>query len=609
MKKIWFKHILLVCVFFIIGTTKVYAISRDETINGNLNNYIDYDKRTVKFSSWHYWEGNTGYWKFKRSDNDKFEKIYDDKVRKWFSGTHKRLPGGSISETFKLSSKVKKFIDIYGADRLGIKFDVGNSKSVKGGRISYKIYDDKIKVDFYGELNYVRNNMWQSLNPGVARQMERDVYTPQVADGCGVNKISVGGGDTGHGSGSITVNESMVRNARHIGNWLEIGGEKSSWNTFKYGGNNGVIFEFPINIKYYDLNVETETPTINNYFKGNNGNWVKVGSEFEVNQRGSTSNYDDVVKVNYNKLELNGGGNNTEITGYIDTNESQSTRYSLNSDRNISVRECKSVRDNKFVKTTYRIKANVESEFRIRGWSNLGNEKGIYKQSSWSGNIYIKSDGTAPYGNSRINYDTDSDRLRVEVKDVTDNNGSGVKDVWVKVTDRRDPNKSTKITLNKNYDGKYIYENNILSLFNGTSAEVKVEVWSDDNVGNKRLLSEKDVDVLKLNASIVRDLEPHEPVFFTKEKGRVKVKLKGYFERVDIIFPDELKGLNTSVNLNPKMDDEYEYEFKIPDKVKSNSYIVTVIGHKGNKTLEDRPSLKVQGSIKSILRTRIRAGE
>lgn len=601
------KHILFVCVFFITITTKVYAVNQNATVNDNVNRYIASDDATFKFSSWHYWEGTTGYWKFKRSDNGEYNKIYDKRIKDWFPGTSKRLPGGKISQKFKLPNQVKKFIKIYGSDKLGIKFNVGNDRSVLGKSISYRIDGDYIIIEFFGILNYVRNDMWQALNPRVANAMSREVYTPQVADGCGQNRISVGGGGTGQGSGSIKINEDMVRHAYKSGDWLHIGGNLSSWGTFKNGGNNGVIFEFPIEIKYYDLDVETYTPTQSGFYKGNNGNWVKVGNDFHISQKGATSNNDNNIRVNFNRLQLDTKSESIKIDSNINVNNNESWNYDINPNSYIDVVGNHSRRDNRFVISDYTLRAKREGEFRIRGWSNLGNNNGTYKESSWSGDIYLKSDGTAPYADTEINYNSDRDKFNIDVKNVSDGNGSGVKKVWVEITDRRDTSKKKVIELSKDYRGIYSYENNVINIFDkGKAGEIKIQVFAEDNVGNSRKVGEKDIDLLKLKASVYRDLEPHDPIFLTKELGTVKVNLTGYFDRLEIIFPNELSNLSIDTKLNPVLEDVYNYKFKIPDNATNKEYKLHIIGHKGNQIKEDFPSIKVDGNITKILKTRIR---
>lgn len=607
-KKILITLILGIGVtFFLEVETNAITCDRYKIVNDDMRKWIGDTDEEVKFEAWHHAAGNNkaGYWKFKRNDKNFTKTIYDDEVLKYFSGTSKLLPGGIISVTYNLPSQAKKFISIYGADKLGLKINIGKDGSIQGNKISYDISNDKINIKFYGVLNYVRPNMWQTLNPGVANQMNQTVYTPQVKDGYGDNRISIG---SSYGGGSIKLDENIVRNAKRIRDWLYVGGEKSLWATFTNGGNNGIIFRFPIKIDYYDNRAYTETPQIKS--STYNG-WVKVGNVVEVRQVGSTNRDVPLVKINSNFLELNKDGNVSLINSRILHYSNESKNYTLSGDANIQ--DVYTYRDREKTISDYKIKVNNEGTYSIRGYSDLThyrndnlNDPMIYRESSWSGGVTFKGDGKAPTGNSKINYDSDTNKLRVNINNVSDNGGSGVKKVWLHITDRKNNVPAKDIELKSDYSGNYIYENNASDILNNKAAELKVEVYTEDNVGNTDILNQKDIDILKLNSRITRDLAPHDPIFFTRECGTVTVNLTGYFDRVKIVFPDELSELSLDKNIEKKLEYKLEYKFKIPEKAKNKEYKVKVIGYKGTRTMESNPTLKIQGNIQDELRTRIR---
>lgn len=638
MKKKVLKFILIGMIIFSFNIKVAFAddININSNIKNNMNENIGNVRKEVSYEGWHSSGGNkkwSGYWEFYRTQGDqgvgrkyqkpdgkwKYVKINDSDIKYFFKGKSKELPGGDVIEEYDLPNQVKKFVDVYGAKNIGIKFNVGNNKSVENGKFSYKIENNKIYIKFTGILNYVRYNMWQVLNPRVVNQMNRpEVCVPQVLEGCGDNRISLGK----YGKEYMKLNENLVKRAYHSrgSNWLNILGYKSLWGTFSNGGNNGVKWYFPINVDFYDLGVYTNPLALDskNIYKDNRGNWVKVGNEFTLNQSGYASNIDKVVKVNENDLNVN--GNKEYINSWLWNDENSSNNVGNIGKANIGLKlnseSTNRVENGKTLNSIYNLQATKEGDYTFNGYSKLinnvkeDNSHKFYKKSNTSNSITIKADGKAPTGNCNVNYNDKNNVVNIKVINVSDNEGSGVKRLWVHYIDKNNPNITKDIELNKNYENEYIQLQNLNEIFDKKTSDIKIQIFTEDNVGNIGELADKDVSVLNLKASIYRVLKPHEPVFFTSETGVVKVNLFGGFDRLEIIFPKELTDLNNKLNLDikltPKLNDSYEYKFIVPQKAEDKDYRVHVIGHKGNEIKEAFPIFKVDGNIARLLKTRIR---
>lgn len=630
-KKLLSLGIIGIFLVMIMPSHITFATEINATIKGNMNDKIGEIRKEISYEGWHSSGGDSkwsGYWDFYRTQGDqgvgrKHQKpdgtrpkvtVQDFKMKNFFSGTWENLPGGVVDENYELPNQVKKFINVYGDNNLGIRFNVGNKKSIKNGDIYYKIKGDQINIRFKGILNYVRYNMWQVLNPRVVKQMNRpEVSVPQVLEGCGDNRLSLGQ----YGKRYMKLTPKIVKEAYHKNRnkWLNVGGEESLWATFSNGGNNGVKWYFPINIDFYDLNVYTNQIELNdkNIYKDDRGNWVKVGEEFTLKQSGYASNYDDVVKVNENGLNIN--GKDEAINSWIWKDENTSNKGNLNYNVELSLDNTECNRNKETLNSSYKLKALKEGDYNFSGYSKLinniqeENSHKLYKKSTNSETLTIKADGTAPTGNCNFDFNEDTHVIKINVSNVTDNGGSGVKKVWVHYVNKNNPKDEKDIEINKDFNGNYVKTDNLTDLFNNAS-DFNIKIFAEDNVGNKRELANKDVDVLRLDASIYRVLAPHDPVFLTNETGIVKVNLFGGFDRLKIIFPKELtdlnKNLNLDTNLIPKLEDNYNYKFIIPEKAKDKDYTLHVIGYKGKEIRECYPTLSVNGKITGLLKTRIR---
>lgn len=144
--------------------------------------------------------------------------------------------------------------------------------------------------------------------------------------------------------------------------------------------------------------------------------------------------------------------------------------------------------------------------------------------------------------------------------------------------------------------------------------DFKVTAHAVDNVGN---VSEQScmVTEFELETSVERILEPHTPVFKRGESGILYITTRGYADRVEVEFPEELTALNPDLNKTVTYEARLFQQdeclrFMIPLYTPENeNYRITVRAYKGDKRLEEYPSfstVEVEGSVLDELRTRLR---
>ncbi len=147
------------------------------------------------------------------------------------------------------------------------------------------------------------------------------------------------------------------------------------------------------------------------------------------------------------------------------------------------------------------------------------------------------------------------------------------------------------------------------------SGDFTATVRAVDNVGNESSQSAGTTE-FDLATEVVRILEPQDPVFQRGESGILTITTWGYAEKVEVEFPEELVGLSPELNRTYVYTDRPSYRhveelpFMIPlDAPENASYEITVRAYKGDRRMEDHPSLSVigvQGTVLDDVRTRLR---
>lgn len=147
------------------------------------------------------------------------------------------------------------------------------------------------------------------------------------------------------------------------------------------------------------------------------------------------------------------------------------------------------------------------------------------------------------------------------------------------------------------------------------SGDFTVAGYAVDNVGNEYRQTCGTTE-FALESSIERILEPKEPVFKCGESGMLTFTTWGYADRVEVIFPECMTALDPTLNKTYDYTDRPGYRtseqlsFMVPLYTPENRKLeITVRAYKGDKKLEDHPTISVigvSGTVLDELRTRLR---
>lgn len=198
----------------------------------------------------------------------------------------------------------------------------------------------------------------------------------------------------------------------------------------------------------------------------------------------------------------------------------------------------------------------------------------------------------------------------ITVTVTADDDLSGVKDFYVVI-------KNTDNAITKTYlpdvDGSIritITEDE--PIFSG---DFTVLGYAVDNVGNENDLSYGTTE-FALASSVERILSPHDPIYKCGESGILTFTTWGYADRVEVIFPESMTALDPTLNKVYDYTDCPGYmitehlQFMVPLYTPENQNLeITVRAYKGDKKLEDHPTISVIGVSGTVLdefRTRLR---
>lgn len=426
---------LLIGMGLVLGTSQfAFAVSSNGgEINTNMNNRVDSIIDSTTIDGWH---SSSGYWAFNYNDWTENFKVNDAQVANYFTGTHKRFEY-NLSIERGLPQSVKDFIRVYGKDKVGIRFNVGNNGSILNNSIGYTLSDTSISLSFRPMLKYDRHNMWEYNNSNVWRSMYRQVHTPQVTSGYGENYVSVRGGAIG-----MQMTPSIMRSAYKASNGTlkfssnepailgddlntptTIASNEVASSNFFGGGSSGVYFRYPITIEFFDLNVDSKMNILNNEYTDGNTYWVKSGDQFNVKVEGTASNQDNLVKVNSNHLRVLPGG------AWIDsktTYNKNTVDHWNNKSGEIKLNGGIGVRENTRLTSDFDLTLDGDKDIELQGISRLvhysddllNNEK-VYREDPTNSNIVVKSDSNAPEisGNTDYGWSRNDVEISMSAKD------------------------------------------------------------------------------------------------------------------------------------------------------------------------------------------------
>lgn len=147
------------------------------------------------------------------------------------------------------------------------------------------------------------------------------------------------------------------------------------------------------------------------------------------------------------------------------------------------------------------------------------------------------------------------------------------------------------------------------------SGDFTLTAYARDHVGNEMQKSFGATE-FALETDVERILDPHDPIFKCGESGILTISTRGYVDRVEVEFPEEMSKLNPALNQvfvyrdSPDYQKEEKLQFMVPLYTPVNSdFTITVRAYKGDKKLEEHPSIsviQVGDTVLEDFRTRLR---
>ena len=595
-----------------IGATPIGGnIRRTQQFSTTMKDHIGSVNQTATFWSWH---SSGGYWKFYYPNVDKGGNqsitVYDKDVTTYFPGTSK-LADDNIIVEYDLPSSIRNFINVYGLDKLGIKFEIGQSGSINNDVIYYLFNSDftKIKISFRPIFLYDTNNWWQGSNAWNSMTTKGKVPVPRIRNGYGTNYLSVFGGGSsikmtqaardsawkdGGTSRMYFSSNSEVTHMSDNGpvpiNLLNVWSESTVWD----GGNHGVYWDFPVKIDFFDLNVNVGQLNITgNEYYADGVYWVKANDDFTLTTSASATGSDDIVRVNANYYEINENGN----IGYVNSRITpwQTSNTSVNGTNLINIKSGTNVRNGVTLNSTMNASLSGDRDISIAtfgrlihfpngGADDFGNER-IYKNSSMSNRIYIKSDSQPPTaGSNSASYDINKDTVSLTLNNVSDSR-SGVDGNSIKayVYPSGNPSSKVEVTFNKNgnsYTTDYKFPSS-----NGVYGKYVVDFIAGDNVGNSDVVSTTTFDRIApkpvSDYAIIYDYEYYESstgIKWVQANNEFRINQKGHgIDRkpsrlYSHLYEGSSKKFTTYTNMTTANEvlDSYNAFFKTKDLSASN---------------------------------------
>ena len=141
--------------------------------------------------------------------------------------------------------------------------------------------------------------------------------------------------------------------------------------------------------------------------------------------------------------------------------------------------------------------------------------------------------------------------------------------------------------------------------------EMAISALAVDRVGNANVVGEEGLS-FTLETSLYKERNPEEHIFKTGDGAVLDIFTGGYVERIEVIFPEELLGVEPDLNCvfeyeRPALRQKECLKFSIPLGIAEQEYEVIVKAFKNGEVLISKPTfVVVEGTVLDELRTRIR---
>jgi hypothetical protein len=371
--------------------------------------------------------------------------------------------------------------------------------------------------------------------------------------------------------------------------------------------------------------------------------WVKPESEFGIYTDGYfPSNYNIFPTRTYVLYAKDGAfdlsnsprqyadeyGQSTfgdEYDKYFDSTSWDPAEFKMQDDRNyISHTHLAQVKEDRYGKI-HKFKLYYTNTY----WFE---EKEYYDKYVDSGK-WLNIDGIAPTGNGLVEIDYKTLNMTITANDIKDD-GSGVNSVWAMIfpydSDSTSENNADIADFKgiSEYKNDKVMERKLNRISNGEyrltlnayddafkSEMVKVVICAKDNVGNKSIIKEENVDLFTLKARIVplnnMDYSSTNPP--TLEEGQAAVlimEVTGEAEELKIVYKginEHDKTLDKTIKIVPvqkykRVDDN----FIVPLYCGEDRYTVEVVAYRQGKKRNASPEFIVSDSVLNGIKTRVR---
>lgn len=248
-----------------------------------------------------------------------------------------------------------------------------------------------------------------------------------------------------------------------------------------------------------------------------------------------------------------------------------------------------------------------------------------YSNSYTSSGKTVKVDGIAPGYDSVADYSNGVVDSNVNTNAVLDDNlmlnlsvsnlfdkGSGVNSVYVRLYPIGQQNNAKQLSLKLENSNGYWDLNNIDAYALFKSADINIDFYAVDNVGNVGKIGTIKKELLTVHAEIAPYDTPDFSGVPTLEKGQkavIKIYTTGYADTLAISFSQELvdkdSSLNKTLQITPQAHSETDVVFNVPRNIDEKQYTVKVLATNSvnNTTKESDPEFIVSDDILSGLRT------
>ena len=508
-------------------------IKLGETINPSNTYYSSSTTTNWSLSMWH-------------SSNKSWKIYYPNRIEKLDDGQEEQLfPSGGYNvlknEIYNVDipEDIKKYVDKYGTDAVGIKVTSKNPNSIYNQLVNvdwgYVKGELKLTVTFRPKLGYYSHNYWQSFDLwNMKGGYWKNIFVAKPLPGYGHNRISIDGGDWG-----MVMDDDIARTAYVSNNqvrfrathqvdyytWDNIycgttkPSDHYSESTFWGSGNMGVVFDFPMQFDFYvkkkdapylkkievhNSPYETSKPVDGKLYDTEKTYWFKNNTDFSYTIT-TGSDLINLWKVNTAVKEANtwdywfNGGDESNVGVYVN-------RYEKG--KGLVHRETVCVDGNeRMKKTKYTFQAQKDIDIAIcadainRESQWMVGLDGNPKSEAVDGGYRIKTDGDAPsFKSIRVKsrnatgitialegiYDTRSGVGKVQFPTWSGDTQEELKWKTFNLKSSQNPQENIKMTNKYEEDGytKYDFEYTIKYSDWKHPNNILCHVYVEDNVGN-----------------------------------------------------------------------------------------------------------------------------